>query len=85
MCFVSNGPGMKDIYTSTDQRLGLLEALLKHFGLNTSEILEFKHHALSMEGKAFKGEDTHFKITNSSSPAQDNDGKLHCFKYCVLC
>ena len=41
--------GMKDIYKTTEQRIGIMEAFLKKYGLNESEIIEFKEHALSVD------------------------------------
>jgi hypothetical protein len=65
---------MKDIYTSTEQRLGLLEALLQHFGLNSSEISEFKHHALSMDAKSLNTHDLQINTTKPPPLPTDNNG-----------
>ena len=40
---------MKEIYKTTEQRIGLMEAFLKKYGLNESEIIEFKEQVLLVD------------------------------------
>ena len=75
-----NNLGMKEIYTSTEQRLGLLEALLQHFGLNSSEISEFKHHVLSMDDKSLSNQDLLLNTTNPPPIPTVNHGNICYFK-----
>ena len=75
---------MKDIYTSTEQRLGLLEALLQHFGLNSSEILEFKHHALSMDDKSLNNQYLKLNTTKPPPLSTENNGSSCYIKFIIL-
>ena len=79
-----NNLGMKEIYTSTEQRLGLLEALLQHFGLNSSEIAEFKHHVLSMDDKSLSNQDLLLNTTNPPPTPTVIHGNICYFKFIIL-
>ena len=55
---------IKSIYTSEEQRLELLEDLLQQFGLNSSEIIEFKRHVSSLNAQS---SDAKYDLKNSVS------------------
>ena len=54
---------LKDIYKTIDQKVGIMEAFLKKYGLNESEISEFKEHALSVNPILSNNLDFHDKVS----------------------
>ena len=67
--------GLRDIYKTTDQKIGIMEAFLKKYGLNESEISEFKEHALSVNTILPNRTVLHEKFSKLTTDRNNSKGK----------
>ena len=66
--------GLRDIYKTTDQKIGIMEAFLKKYGLTESEISEFKEHALSVNTILPNKTDLHEKFSKLTTGRNNSKG-----------